>query len=66
MACAVNAVIYRESVYIGETDLTQEEVHQLILKMGQDYKGNRYHLLQRSVQARCVCVWGGGGGAGGR
>ena len=25
------AVLFRESVYMGETDLSQEEVHQLVL-----------------------------------
>jgi hypothetical protein len=34
---------------MGDTNLSQEEVHALILKMGQEeYKGNRYHLLQRN------------------
>mmetsp|Transcript_2337 Transcript_2337/g.3876 ORF Transcript_2337/g.3876 Transcript_2337/m.3876 type:complete len:195 (-) Transcript_2337:778-1362(-) len=45
---APGQVLFRESVYVGDTDLTQEEVHQVIVKMGQDYKGNRYHLLQRN------------------
>ncbi len=42
------AVIFRESVYVGDTDYSQDEIHQLMLKMGQEYKGNRYHLLQRN------------------
>ncbi len=33
---------------MGETDLTQQEVQQLVSRMGNEYKGNRYHLLQRN------------------
>ena len=33
---------------MGDTDLTQNEVLQLVQKMGADFKGNRYHLLQRN------------------
>lgn len=31
-------VVFRESIYMGETDLTQEEVQQLVYKMGYEYK----------------------------
>lgn len=39
---------FRESIPLGETDLTQSEVHALIQTMGMDYKGNKYHQLQRN------------------
>ena len=42
------AVIFRESVYVGETNLSQTEVQQVVARLGQEYKGNRYHLLQRN------------------
>lgn len=42
------AVVFRESIYMGETDLTQAEVLTLVQNMGTEYKGNRYHLLQRN------------------
>jgi len=46
---APGQAVYRESVDMGCTDLTPEEVHQLVLALGRDwYKGNRYHLLQRN------------------
>jgi hypothetical protein len=35
------AVVFRESVYVGDTDLSQDEVHQIIVKMGQEFKGNK-------------------------
>ena len=41
-------VVFRETVYMGDTDLTQAEVLALVQKMGTDFKGNRYHLLQRN------------------
>ena len=43
-----HVVVFRESIYMGDTDLTQAEVLQLVQKMGTDFKGNRYHLLQRN------------------
>jgi hypothetical protein len=36
--CRLNtlpAVVFRESIYIGDTDLSQEEVQQLVFKLGQ-------------------------------
>lgn len=44
----IHAVLYRESIIIGETSLSREEVHELVTKMGEEYKGNLYHLLQRN------------------
>lgn len=43
---APGAVTYRESICVGETDLTPQQVQQLVQQMGQQYKGNSYHLLQ--------------------
>lgn len=44
-------VTFRESIPLGETDLTQAEIHALIQHMGNEYKGNKYHLLQRNWYA---------------
>ncbi len=41
-------VVFRETVYMGDTDLTQNEVLQLVQRLGNEFKGNRYHLLQRN------------------
>ncbi|KAG1681599.1 hypothetical protein FOA52_014107 [Chlamydomonas sp. UWO 241] len=41
-------VVFRESIYMGDSDLTRTEVQQLVQAMGTEYKGNRYHLLQRN------------------
>lgn len=43
---APGQVIFRESIHMGETTLSQSEVQKLVQQMGQQYKGNRYHLLQ--------------------
>ncbi|KAI8473772.1 MAG: PPPDE putative peptidase domain-containing protein [Monoraphidium minutum] len=40
------AVVFRESICVGETDLTPQQVQALVHHMGQQYKGNAYHLLQ--------------------
>lgn len=45
---APGPVVFRQSVLIGETTLTAEEVQSLVQTLGQTYKGNRYHLLQRN------------------
>eukprot|EP00882_Tetradesmus_deserticola_P014918 GHRQ01015875.1.p1 GENE.GHRQ01015875.1~~GHRQ01015875.1.p1 ORF type:complete len:196 (+),score=45.85 GHRQ01015875.1:905-1492(+) len=37
---------FRESIHMGETDLTAAQVQHLVQQMGHHYKGNKYHLLQ--------------------
>ena len=41
-------MVYRESIIVGETSLSREEVHSIVQHMGREYKGNQYHLLQRN------------------
>lgn len=43
---APGTVACRESILVGRTSLSPQAVYQLIQSMGQEYKGNRYHLLQ--------------------
>lgn len=38
--------VFRESILMGETSLTPQQVQHLVQQMGQHYKGNKYHLLQ--------------------
>mmetsp|Transcript_12596 Transcript_12596/g.35384 ORF Transcript_12596/g.35384 Transcript_12596/m.35384 type:complete len:197 (-) Transcript_12596:100-690(-) len=45
---APGPVIFRESIVVGETTLSQQEVQQLVHSMGETYKGNKYHLLERN------------------
>lgn len=48
---APGPVTFRESIEIGETTLSPQEVQQVVHEMGMTYKGNRYHLLQRNCNA---------------
>lgn len=41
-------VEFRKSITLGETKLSPDEVQHLVAKMGEQFKGNRYHLLQRN------------------
>lgn len=43
---APGPVVFRESIPVGDTTLSQAEVQQLVQQMGLQYKGNTYHLLQ--------------------
>ena len=40
---------FRESVYVGHTTLSRQEVDEVCDKLGETYRGNQYHLLQRNV-----------------
>lgn len=42
------AVIFRESIQVGTTQLSPQRVQQVVQEMGETYKGNAYHLLQRN------------------
>jgi hypothetical protein len=55
---APGAVTFREGIYMGDTDLTPGQVQALVQSMGQQYKGNAYHLLQTNCNhfASDLCV----------
>ena len=42
------AVVWRESVVIGETSLGAQEVQEVVQQLGSEYKGTAYHLLERN------------------
>jgi hypothetical protein len=48
------AVTFRERQVIGTTSLTPQEVQDAVQEMGDVYKGNAYHLLQRCVDQHVV------------
>lgn len=48
------AVTFRERQVIGTTSLTPQEVQDAMQEMGDVYKGNAYHLLQRCVDQHVV------------
>ncbi|CAD6190064.1 unnamed protein product [Caenorhabditis auriculariae] len=51
---------FRESIVVGETDLTASDVRNLIKQLGDEFRGDRYHLISRncnhfsSVFTRCL------------
>jgi hypothetical protein len=45
---APGPVTFRERIDIGPTNLTAQEVQDVVQEMGETYKGNAYHLLQRN------------------
>lgn len=39
---------FKESILIGETDFTASDVRDLIKTLGHDFKGDKYHLINRN------------------
>lgn len=48
----INIIIYfvflRESIIIGYTDFTEQEVRRIIEDMGKDFRGESYHLMKKN------------------
>uniref|UniRef100_A0A1I7XL27 DUF862 domain-containing protein n=1 Tax=Heterorhabditis bacteriophora TaxID=37862 RepID=A0A1I7XL27_HETBA len=51
---------FRQSILIGETDFTAADVRELIKTLGQEFRGDKYHLISRNcnhftaVLSRCL------------
>ncbi|XP_043500723.1 deubiquitinase DESI2 isoform X2 [Polistes fuscatus] len=39
---------YRQSVHIGYTDFTEEDVTRIVNELGKDFRGDRYHLMNKN------------------
>lgn len=39
---------FRQSVHIGYTDFTEEDVKRIIVQLGKEFRGDRYHLLNNN------------------
>lgn len=39
---------YRESIYIGSTDFTASDVKRILTELGKDFRGDRYHLMNKN------------------
>lgn len=48
---APGTIALREAILVGHTTLTPTEVYELVQSMGQEYKGNKYHLLQMNCNS---------------
>ncbi|DBA65908.1 TPA: hypothetical protein ACH3X2_002933 [Trebouxia sp. C0005] len=55
---APGPVLFRESVLVGHTQMSPQRVQQAVQEMGEQYKGNAYHLLQRNCNhfSNDLCV----------
>ena len=40
--------VYRGSLEVGDTDLCEKAVKRLLVRLGREFAGNRYHLLERN------------------
>jgi hypothetical protein len=41
----------RESIKIGTTDFTKEEIEQIVVLMGRDFRGIDYHLMNKNCNS---------------
>ncbi|CAK9819209.1 Deubiquitinase DESI2 [Anthophora plagiata] len=39
---------FRQSVHIGYTDFTEEDVTRIVTELGKDFRGDRYHLMNKN------------------
>lgn len=39
---------FKQSVLIGYTDFTEEEVRRIVVELGKDFRGDRYHLMNKN------------------
>jgi len=41
-------IIYRQSVHVGYTDFTEDDVKRIVAELGKDFRGDRYHLMNKN------------------
>ena len=39
---------YKQSLHLGNTDFTEHEVEKIMEQLGKEYRGDRYHLMNRN------------------
>ncbi|KAK2702204.1 hypothetical protein QYM36_019184 [Artemia franciscana] len=44
---------FKESLHIGFTDFTDEDVKSIVESMSSDYRGDKYHLINRNCNHFC-------------
>lgn len=56
------SLLSRQSIQIGSTDFTEEEVRRIVEEIGNQFRGDRYHLMNNNcnhfssslTQVNCV------------
>jgi hypothetical protein len=38
----------RQSVHVGHTDFTEDDVKRIVAELGKDFRGDRYHLMNKN------------------
>lgn len=41
-------LLYRESIQVGTTDFTTQEIKRIVDQLGKDFRGDHYHLLNKN------------------
>ena len=41
-------LLCRQAIHIGYTDFTEVEVQRIVTELGKDFRGDRYHLMNRN------------------
>ncbi|KAA0201791.1 hypothetical protein HAZT_HAZT006720 [Hyalella azteca] len=39
---------FKQSLHLGHTDFTEDEVKRIVLDLGREYRGDRYHLMSKN------------------
>lgn len=45
---SLDLFIIREQILIGYTEYNEKQVKKILEKLGQEFKGNKYHLLYKN------------------
>lgn len=39
---------FRQSIHVGHTDFTEQDIKRIIQELGKDFRGDRYHLMNKN------------------
>lgn len=39
---------FRQSIHVGHTDFTEQDVKRIVHELGKDFRGDRYHLMNKN------------------
>ena len=40
--------LYRQTIHIGYTDFTEDEIKRIVGELGKEFRGDRYHLMNNN------------------